>query len=151
MRKILVCCSVIGAFAVASPAAYAGGKPHKGGPHQDHTCQGGHNCNTTTPPTPTPPAPAPSSSESSSSSSSTSTTTVNVNVQTTAPAAASPCASACPATPVTTAPVAKPKRTCRKIRVTRYKKVWHSGVNRCGDHVRWYTYKKIRVKRRVCV
>jgi hypothetical protein len=155
MRKILVCCSAVALFAIASPAAYATGKPGKGnGAHQNHTCQGGHNCNTTTPPAPTPPAPAapaPSSSDSSSSVNVNTTTTVNVNVSAPAPAAAAPCATSCPATPGASAPVAKRKRSCKKIRVTRYRKVWHSGVNRCGDHVRWYTYKKVKTKRRVCV
>jgi hypothetical protein len=172
MRKILVCSSVIGVFVVASPAAYAGGHGHGHGNHsQNHTCQGGHNCNTIingdhwprprpvpkpTPPPPPKPAPAPSStanSNSTSSSTSTSTTTVVVNnttnvvnnVTVSAPAPASACA--CPA------PVVKHRRAhrCRIIRVARYRKVWHHGRDCCGRRVSWYTYKKVHRKRRVCV
>jgi hypothetical protein len=171
MRKILVCCSAIAMLALASPAAYAGGpdkkkghKGGKGGTHQNHTCQGGHNCNVTvTPgrpvvsppaPAPAPAPPAPSSSDSSSTSTSTSnsTSTVNVGINVNAQSApvAAPCPGACPAPPAAAPPVATVKR-CKTIRVKRYRKVWHTGRNRCGDLVRWYTYKKVRVKRRVCV
>jgi hypothetical protein len=183
MRKILVCCSAIGVLAVASPAAYAGGKGHHGngnGAHQNHTCQGGHNCNVTvflpgehhpypkpaphpTPkPTPPPPKPAPapapnstSTSSSSSNSTSSSTTVVNVtnvtnvstNVTVSAPASAPACL--CPAPVVHRR--AHARRHCRAIRVVRYRKVWHHGRDCCGRRVSWYTYKKIRRHRRVCV
>jgi hypothetical protein len=165
MRKILVCCSAIGVLAVASPAAYAGGHEHGHGKDhsQNHTCQGGHNCNTDIRPgdqlprpRPTPP-PAPSSSStssstssSSSSSESTSTSTVVVNnttnVTNVISAPAAPVACQCPAPP---AP--KAQHRCRSIHVTRYRKVWHRGRDCCGRTVRWYTYKKVHAKRRVCV
>jgi hypothetical protein len=63
----------------------------------------------------------------------------------TAPA---PAACVCPA-PVAPAPQAKHR--CKRIRVTRYRKVWHHGRDCCGRTVRWYTYKKVHRHRRVCV
>lgn len=160
MRKLIVCCATLGAFALASPSAYAGGHGGNGngnGAHQDHTCQGGHNCNTTTPPPPTtppvttPPAPpvvAPPSTTT------TTSTTVNVTYVTVQAPASVPaaCSVACAAAPpvVTVVRDKIKRRHCRRIRVKHYRKVWHSGYNNCGKLVRWYVYKKVVRKRRVC-
>lgn len=162
VRKILVCCATLGAFALASPSAYAGGHGHGGhgnnnGAHQDHTCQGGHNCNTT-PPAPTPPPPAPPPVVAPPTTTTTNTTvnvTTNVINTVTAPTPASApvvCNTGCAAGPPPATVVHHKKhKRCRTIRVKRYRKVWHSGYNNCGKLVRWYTYKKVIRKRRVCV
>jgi hypothetical protein len=106
-------------------------------------------CNQPPPPPPAPPAPV------------TTTTTIVNNVTTavtiTLPAAA--CPVACPGLPPGAnppRPAAPPKKVtrgkrCKKIRVIRYRKVWIHGKDCFGNPTKWYTYKKIKRKRRICL